>query len=73
MELKDTALDCQLGSIGEELLLYRLLFNGLLPSEEKLREKIIVEAKGGELKEANTSALISSAEMYRQSLTKKLQ
>ena len=63
LELKDTVMDCQLGSMGEELLLCHLLVRGILPSEVKIREKIIVKAKGGELKNANISALISSAEM----------
>ena len=71
LELKGTSMNCLLGSMGEESLLCHLLVRGLLPSKEKLREKTIVETKGGELKDANISALISLAEMYRQSSKKK--
>ena len=44
--LKDTALDCDLPAMKEEALICHLPISGLLYSEEKLREKIVVESKG---------------------------
>ena len=70
LELKKTALDCELHRMDENSLLCHVLVRGLLSSEEKLRENIIVEGKGRELREEEVSAHICSHEIYRHSSRK---
>ena len=61
------AQDCELDTLGRESLLGHLLLRGLQSSEEKLREKIIVDAEGTELRDVKVSRLIATSEMYRSS------
>ena len=70
LEFKDLSLDCDLEKIGKESLLVHLLLRGLLSAKEKLREKIILEAKHEELQDSVISALISASEMYLSSSSK---
>ena len=64
LELEDLALDCELELMGKESLLGHLLLKGLHSSKEKLRERIIIDAEGQELKDSKISSLIASLEMY---------
>ena len=70
MELKDLSLDCELDTMGREFLIDHLLLIGLHSSEEKLWEKIIIDAEGQELKDSKISGLIATSEMYRSSARK---
>ena len=49
LELKTLAQDCEIDKLGQEPLLCHLLVKGLMNSEEKLRERIIMDSKGEEL------------------------
>ena len=48
----------------KEYLLGHLLLRGLHSSEEKLRERIIIDEEGQELKDSKISSLTASSEMY---------
>ena len=70
LELKAIGEDCELEYLGPEGIICHLLVRGLLGSEEKLRERIIIDSEGGELRDKRLVNLITSSEVYRASTSK---
>ena len=67
LELKAIGEDCELEYLGQEGIICHLLVRGLLGSEEKLRERIIIDSEGDELRDKRLISLITSSEVYRAS------
>ena len=67
MELKAIGDDCELEKLAQEGIICHLLVRGLLGSEEKLRERIIIDSEGDELRDKRIVSLITSSEVYRAS------
>ena len=63
--LKEASLDCNLEAMTKQTLVCHLLVRGLLPSEEKLRKKIVLGTEGLEIANMLAMSKISSHEMYR--------
>merc|ERR1711888_530564 len=70
LELKTISYDCKMDSLGPEGIVCHLLVRGLLGNEEKLRERIIIDSEGEELRDKRIVSLITSSEMYRASTSK---
>ena len=70
LELKAIGEDCELEGLGPEGIICHLLVRGLLGSEERLRERIIIDSEGGELRDKRLVNLITSSEVYRASTSK---
>ena len=70
LELKSISDDCEMEKLGPEGIICHLLVRGLLGSEEKLRERIIIDSEGDELRDKRLISLITSSEVYRASTGK---
>ena len=70
LELKTLAQDCEIDKLSLDTLLYHLMVKGLMNSEEKLRERIIMNSEGEELQDRRVVSLIASSEMYKSSTSK---
>ena len=70
LELKAIGEDCELEHLGPEGIICHLLVRGLLGSEERLRERIIIDSEGEELKDKRLANIITSSEVYKASTGK---
>ena len=70
LDLKTLAQGCEIDKLGPEPILFQLLVRGPLGSEEKLRERIIVDSEGEELQDRRVVSLIASSEMHKSSSSK---